>query len=218
MIVLSGKKRSGKDTVAGYMRDEGMKTYALADPIKEALLSAFRRNGIKMTMDALHGIGYDREQVLPLSTNQIRMILMDAVIYELRKKDLTADETAKCISDAYQVISTTMAPFSVRKFMQAFGTDIICFMISKNHWLDYTKDMSDVVITDVRQPWEEEYFREKDATFIFVVGAYDGYKEPVDNHITERGLTPRDGDEILINTDLETLAKETKCLLNKLMP
>lgn len=223
MIVLSGKKRSGKDTVAGFMREEGMKTYALADPIKEALFHAFRKSiypGL-VTRAMLNGIDYDREQPMNLTMNEVRDILIEAVFYTFKDADLGPAMYVDCIDHIVEFILTIENPetFSIRKFMQTFGTDIMCNIVSNQHWLDLSKKKApvDAVITDVRQPWEEEYFREQNATFVFVIGAYPGYVEPTDTHITEQGLTPQDGDEILINKDILTLAKETKCLLKKLM-
>ncbi|QHJ78968.1 MAG: hypothetical protein [Caudoviricetes sp.] len=219
MICLSGKKRSGKDTAAAFMREMGFKTYALADPIKESLLRAFEMHNIEMTLDMLNGVDYDREIVLDLNTNQVRMILIDAVLHELSKQEICHEIYAKHLQSVYNVIKEQMAPFSVRKFMQVFGTDIMCNCVSNEHWLSYTKHMSDgVVITDVRQPWEEEYFRKRNSDFVFIIGKYKEYKETNDRHITERGLTPQENDILIENHTLEQLRKEIKCLLKpKLM-
>ena len=209
MIVLSGKKRSGKDTAAAIMREEGMKTYALADPIKVALFGAFQNNRRHMTFDALNGIDTDREAVLPLDTNTIRLILVDAVMHEIHQMEIV--DSVKVLNNVLPVIAEQMAPFSIRKFMQVFGTDIMCMNVSKKHWLAYTKDLSeDTVITDCRQPWEEEFFREKNSDFVFIEGAYPGFKESTDNHITELGLTPKDGDKVVINKDITEFTKEIK--------
>lgn len=222
MIVLSGKKRSGKDTVAGFMRDAGMKTYALADPIKDALFHAFKRSMYEgvVTRAMLNGIDYDREQSLNMTVNEVRDVLIEAVFYTFKDAGLSDAMYVDCIehiTDFILDIDNT-EQFSIRKFMQTFGTDIMCNIVSNHHWLDLAekKAPADAVITDVRQPWEEEYYRAKGATFVFVKGAYPGYVEPTDKHITEQGLTPRDGDIILVNEDLLTLAKETKCLLKNL--
>lgn len=209
MIVLSGKKRSGKDTAAAIMREEGMKTYALADPIKVALFCAFKNNNRHMTFDALNGINTDREAVLPLDTNTIRLILVDAVMHEIHQMEIV--DSVKVLNNVLPVIAEQMAPFSIRKFMQVFGTDIMCMNVSKKYWLAYTKDLSeDTVIIDCRQPWEEEFFREKNSDFVFIEGAYPGFKESTDNHITELGLTPKEGDKVVINKDINEFTKEIK--------
>lgn len=220
MIVLSGKKRSGKDTVAKFMRECGLETYALADPIKAALLYAFNKNKpYSMTNDMLYGIDYDRETILDFDNNAIRSILFDSVMFTLDEVNTDKLEKIKYIEKIVPFIREINGPFSVRKFMQVFGTDIMCNLVSNQHWLKLSemKAPFDAIITDVRQPWEEEYFRNKNADFVFVVGKYEGYKESDDTHITELGLTPKENDHILVNKDLKKLAKDTKCLLKKLM-
>lgn len=221
MIVLSGKKRSGKDTVATFMRNEGMKTYALADPIKDALFHGFKRSCYEdvMTRDMLNGIDYDREQSLNLTINEVRDILIEAVFYTFKDADVSEAMFIDCIDHVVSFLKNIDNPseFSVRKFMQTFGTDIMCRIVDLHHWLHLAekKAPEGAVITDVRQPWEEEYYRDRNATFVFVIGAYPEYKEPTDTHITEQGLTPRDGDIILINKDLTELSKEIKCLISR---
>lgn len=224
MIVLSGKKRSGKDTVAGFMRDEGLKTYALADPIKDALFHAFKKSMYEgvVTRAMLAGIDYDREQSMNMTINEVRDVLIEAVFYTFKDAGLSSAMYVDCIDHIVEFLLSIehSHEYSIRKFMQTFGTDIMCRIVSDTHWLDLAekKAPADAVITDVRQPWEEEYYRNKGATFVFVKGEYPGYVEPTDTHITEQGLTPRDNDIVLINKDILTLAKDTKCLLKNLTP
>lgn len=226
MIVISGKKRSGKDTVANFIAEAGYRKFSLAAPIKEILLKAFRANGVTMTEDMLNGIDYDRETVMLLTRERSYTILMDAyniamTMYTSKRYGDQFDYLIKSTVKSKVYDSSYGDTMSVRKFMQFFGTDMMCQIVSKYFWINYATDIgygqSGDVLVDCRQPWEEEYYRNKDATFIFVKGAYSGYIEPTDNHITEQGLTPRDGDIILVNENILTLAKETKCLLKKLM-
>lgn len=221
MIVISGKKRSGKDTVANIMKQHGLECYALADPIKRALLHAFNRiKPYSMTNDMLYGINYDREQILDISINEVKLILMEAVIYTLDDLGYQQFERLNHIVNASDFINNIKEyNFSVREFMKVFGTDIICNIVSNQHWLNLCELNApfNAVITDVRQPWEEEYFRNKNAEFVFVIGKYENYKETVDTHITELGLTPKENDHVIYNVTLEKLNKDVKCLLKNLM-
>lgn len=217
MYVISGKKRSGKDTVAKIMQEQGYKTYALASPIKEALLYAFNMNGVEITRNQINGIDYDREKSLELDYNTGMSVLIDAVSYVF--KDQHSSFTSKCFDKISEFVSDiNFENFSIRKFMQCFGTDIMCRLVDEKIWLNkaeyFCHGKSKVVITDCRQPWEEDFFRKMNAKFIFVKGEYTGYVESTDPHITEQGLSPKEGDIFLINKDLNQLSKDVKCLLN----
>lgn len=223
MIVLSGKKRSGKDTVAHMLKLQGFKTYALADPIKDALYHGFKRSiytGI-ITRDMLNGLDdYDREQSLHLTINEVRDVLIEAVFYTFEDAGFSASYYIDCLDSIVEFLQKLDNPteFSIRKFMQTLGTDIVCNIISDQHWLNLAekKAPDNAVITDVRQPWEETYYRNKNATFVFVTGAYAGYVKPTDKHITERGLTPRPHDIVIINDTFEHVKEQIECLTHNL--
>lgn len=221
MICLSGKKRSGKDTAAKFMIEHGFKTYALANPIKWALHFAFKEESIDITMNQLNGVnGHNREESLGLTLNQIRAVLIEAFFYTMHDSDYTLLEIAKHTDKVVKFLEDIDNPeeFSIRKFMQVFGTDIMCLLVSDQHWLNLSEKYApkNAVITDIRQPWEEKYFRDRNATFVFIKGAYPEYVESTDPHITEQGLTPQENDIVIINNELDTLSKEIKCLLTKL--
>jgi len=74
LVGLTGKARSGKDTVGDYLfQEHGFVRYAFADPLKAAASEAF---GIPLSQ--LYGEhGYDREVVLPEWGMSCRQILQD---------------------------------------------------------------------------------------------------------------------------------------------
>lgn len=222
MICLSGKKRSGKDTAANFMKTHGYKTYALADPIKRALFTAFKKSCYEgvVTMNMLNGIDYDREQSMQLTIGEVRDVLIEAVFYTFKDAGYSYDFQCSTLDKIVLMLNDIENPseFSIRKFMQVFGTDIICNMVSQNHWLMLAdlKAPVDAIITDCRQPWEEKWYRDRNATFVFIEGAYSEYVESSDTHITELGLTPKDGDIVIKNVTLEQLKEDVECLLNKL--
>lgn len=61
LIGLHGLPRSGKDTIASILHTEyGFRRISFADPLKEAAALCLGR-----PLNETHGIGYDREQVMP---------------------------------------------------------------------------------------------------------------------------------------------------------
>ena len=81
--------------------------------------------------------------------------------------------------------------------MQALGTDIVV-RVRPYYWLDAVEPLAinnDIVVIDVRQQHELDYFRSRDAAIMFV------YRQTnlSDNHVTEQGLDPIPTDFIIHN-------------------
>lgn len=70
IIGLVGQKRSGKDSVAGFLAPYGFRRLALAEPIKRIAMDLFG-----FTREQVEGIDYDREQILPEWDVSVRQIL-----------------------------------------------------------------------------------------------------------------------------------------------
>ncbi len=72
IVGLSGFKRTGKDTAAGYLHSHhGLMPFAFADNVKKTAMAMFGLTG--MQVYGTHG--YDREQVLPEWGISVREIL-----------------------------------------------------------------------------------------------------------------------------------------------
>ena len=214
IYAISAKKRCGKDTVANFITDArpDVKKYALAEPIKEALyfgylmMNAYRppsswdHNVHEQTWTG-DGTGVDREASLGIRHDQALEILTNAWhrICDLRP------EFSKHNNNVYEIIEELPEEdWSIRRLMQVFGTDIgvrvdekiwLKFMFSV--YFDAICDKMSLLITDCRQEHEIEFMRDLGAMVMFVTR--DLGDENKDDHITERGLTPVDGDVMIHN-------------------
>ncbi len=128
-VLITGLKRSGKDTVFDEaLAPRGFRKIALADPVKK-VAAAFARDvyGIELTHDMLNGLnGYDREE-------------------ELRGEDGT------------RLPLLAGKTFTLRWLLQWVGTNLIRDNVSREVWIDalLRKDLPPrLCVTDVRYPNE----------------------------------------------------------------
>lgn len=222
IIALSAKKRCGKDTVGDLLEKEGFHKYALAEPIKTFLYRAIRDdNRLPMfvqyfNMDDFNGLGYDREEYLPISNSDVFRIMRSAwmLVCDDQQIDYTYAHTG-IISEA--VLGNKKA-WSIRRLMQTFGTDIGC-AINKRIWLQYLENFllnhENVVVTDCRQDHEMSEMRELGAVVAHIIRHTDS----VDTHSTEAGLPIRSGDYVIDNTGtLEDLHESVNNFVKTLNP
>ena len=229
LIVLSGIKRSGKDTTADYiLNNYSSKKYQLAGPIKKYLAEAYeyvsndpvfdRSYMPKLDFNCFEGTGYNREEIIPLKHDDVLDIFENAIVklnnilpipgidvrtayhYGLTLTQYLSEETK---GQLFEVINT-IEHWSVRRLMQALGTDVIVNCFDSMYWvklfaLNYLDTLGTVdyfVVTDTRQDFEMATARAMGATIIHVVRP--GNKSN-DTHITEAGLPVLDGDQLIIN-------------------
>lgn len=218
IIALSAKKRCGKDTVGDILCEHGYTKYALANPIKKFLLNSIQ-NDRKIPLFIKHfkyedidGVGYDREEGLPISNDDVYRIMRSAWMMVCDDIGmLYTYEHTGIIADA---VLGNKKVWSIRRLMQTLGTDIGC-KINKNIWTDYLKrfmekhDNIDLVVTDCRQPWELETLRELGSHVVHILR--DQPELQVDTHSTEKGLPISSGDHIINNDgsldELQTIVK-----------
>lgn len=146
LILISGKKQSGKDTSAAYLSSlltfNGFSTeiYSFATPLKEFLINVF---GIKKEQCW----GSDEEKNTPTTIKWSDLPLPKDIINQLYFKS-TKNFTSNL--DDYM---------SGRQLMEVFGTHI-CRKMSPNCWVDSSKrycqsiNKDFVFITDARFPNE----------------------------------------------------------------
>ena len=90
LIGLTGKARSGKDTVGDYLSEHKYETYAMASPIKEACRAAFGWTDehlfgdLKEVVDPLYGIT-PREAMQKMGT-EFGRDMINPKLWELRAK------------------------------------------------------------------------------------------------------------------------------------
>lgn len=235
LIFLSGVKRSGKDTTADFiMNNYNAEKWQLAGPIKDALTYAWSifsadTNYPFLTRKEFEGIDYDRETNLGLTKLEVVHILEQALCYLSTihpiKGVFTFDNEGEerinfaAFNKIIDVINNIEDQWSVRRLMQALGTDLIVDNFDRMYWvklfaLQYldkiNSDLDYFIIPDTRQEHEMDAARMMGATVIHVVRP--GQKSN-DTHITEAGLPIHDGDLVITNDgsleELYTKIKDT---------
>lgn len=214
IYTISAKKRVGKDTAAKFITEAraDIKSYALAQPIKEALYFGFVimnaarpmhlwNDTIKIESWVGDGTGIDREASLGITHNQGLEVLTNAwykVVEAKPEFDVHTDGVFGIIEELPE------EDWSIRRLMQVFGTDIgvrvdekiwLKFMFSV--YFDAICDNMSLLITDCRQEHEIEFLRKLGAKVMFITR--DLGEENKDEHITEKGLTPASTDVIIEN-------------------
>ncbi|AAQ17851.1 gp1 dNMP kinase [Aeromonas phage Aeh1] len=218
LIGIHGKKRSGKDTAARFIRNYEVEQggnaeiYSLAFPIKLALDFGIGRQ-LGLTFDDFDGkttVNRDEDLFL-VDIEMIRECLRWLHLSYNKISIAEYTEVTKIIESL-----DYNEPWTIRRMMQTLGTDIMV-SVNKNYWLLPLMKKSlnkDIIIPDIRQTHEIEFVREF-GKMMFV------YRDTnlCDNHITERGLTPLEHEPIIHNDatlaalsdQVLTTYKELKC-------
>jgi hypothetical protein len=176
-IVLSGKKGSGKSTVAEYLRNKyGYVEYNIASSLKEFLSCNFK---------LFYGIKDMRRYMEKLSDKENVGI------------NLSSRGNYINIQKSYK-----NPEYSIRKFLQEtattmreiFGNDIFISNLCKKILSDKnnSKDTIKVVITDVRFDTELEYIISKFGNVHVIKIVRDTGKLQNDDHVSEQGITKCD--------------------------
>lgn len=224
LFFLIGKKRSGKDTTADYIMDNyNAFKHQLAGPIKDALTFGYQSAVMAYDYNRVHpiltrkeweGEGYDRETKLNLSNDQVVLIMEAAMWYlhtELNIKTVRFSSNRELNAGPFgvvkQVINSIEEDWSVRRLMQALGTDIMVNHFDRMYWVkwfsvvymdSFDKTFEYFIVPDTRQDHELDAARAMGATVIHVVRP-NNESSKVDTHITEAGLPIREGDTVIIN-------------------
>lgn len=208
LIAIVGKKRSGKDTTADYVISQNGTKWQLAGPIKEALYKAWIRQDLphNLTLENFDGQGYDREKTLIMNNTEAYILLVDALewLKQQYNLDLPNQDMVRKIIEFHTL--NNVEPWTVRRFMQTLGTDIVCTEFDSMFWIktfacDYLDNLYSgykyYVVPDVRQKNELDSLRAMGATIIFV--ERDEANHSTDTHITEAGLPPLASDIVIKN-------------------
>lgn len=241
IVCIVGRKRSGKDTIADIiLENTNSVKYALADPIKDAIYSAYtslnmkNRSGVDLSLDHFYGFDldgneYDRESPVNISNKDASELFKEAIKYLSLKyklvqgKSIFGHELKCCHSTKIELICEAKKEFwSVRKFMQTLGTDIVVNYYDEQFWnrcmmtkLIDNQDKKYFIVSDIRQKHEIELMRNLGALIIFVE-RYDINNTTNDSHITEQGLIPGVGDVVIQNNgtivDLQSKLKKLEVI------
>ncbi|BES53073.1 hypothetical protein [Aeromonas phage phiWae14] len=218
LIGIHGKKRSGKDTAARYMRNYEVdiggnaEIYSLAFPIKLALNFGIGRQ-VGLSFDDFDGkTSVNRDNDLFYVT---REMMLECLRYlHLSYQQMNMDDWTKAVAIINELDYDE--PWTIRRMMQTLGTDVMV-AVNTNYWMIplFKASLNKVmIIPDIRQTHEIEFIR-NNGSMMFV------YRDTkmCDNHITERGLDPLEHEQIIHNdADLAsfcdnvlTTYKELKC-------
>ena len=213
LVAILGKKRSGKDTLADYVcNDFDSIKWQLALPIKMALDHAYsvtfnsRYGYPKLTTADWNGEGIDRETPFLLSNNEARELFTKALNYLVHRFKLPSNQDSNDLI-AGNVVINNNEPWSIRRFMQTLGTDIVVDRFDRMFWIkiavgnyldNYYSGSKYFVIPDVRQQHEIDTLRSMGATVIHVVRPDSDQSN--DTHITEAGLKQHYTDSVILNT------------------
>lgn len=184
ILGLTALAQSGKDTLAGYIKEYmDVKTYALAQPIKDIL-------GALFDWGDEHRDGNLKELVLTYTITPDTLDKAGEVYesYGLDKYEAFHDcwdKLIKLFNIEYKDTEYT-CNISPRKAYQLFGTDW-GRTLHDPIWLELAPT-DNVIITDVRFDNEAKFFTDKGAVLIRV--ERDGVKH-VATHVSENGVSDK---------------------------
>lgn len=200
LYVICGKKRSGKTEAGNIILDNvDMDVMALGNYVKRVLEEVgtkhkFREKGTFWTGDRDNGaLLLNNEDVYDLFADGVKLIEKRGygeIVHDIKRLNIVRE------------IRKNEIPWTSRRLMQMFATDLVCNCISPTVWtrmllsdLLINGESVDTLITDCRQEHEYKYFRSLGAKFIFIERD-TGLNDP---HSTEQGLTPQPGDVVILN-------------------
>lgn len=220
LLAIVGKKRTGKDTCADIISENrSIKRYALAYPIKYAILDAygklelFRHSGVSLTFEDINGeTDYDRESALLLSNSNVLDLMYKSVEYLKNTRNLkqfNPDHHTYSLNVTIEdLVMKNTSAWSIRRLMQLLGTDIVCNLIDRQFWNRCMMDeflstrvhapgLDYFLVIDVRQSHEIDVMRDLGATVIHLERNINNSIK--DDHITECGLNRNENETVIVN-------------------
>ena len=180
VIGLQGKKRSGKDTFAGFLvkhlKDKKVARTAFANPLKQMLTDI---SGVDFFSEE------DKETDQVFTINMVKFqeytdLLLDvSVFYQVDKFARIED------------FGTLYIYSSKRKLMQFFGTDICRKYKGDLYWVDKLQilDADVLIVTDVRFQTEADKIKSLGGILVEIINPLI---ESTDTHSSENAVLPSD--------------------------
>lgn len=190
IISISGKKRSGKDTVADMLTKAfGYKKVSFADKLKEVVAL-----GMNIPIEDFYSDKKDEILKTPLIINEEKTLdLLDEL---LKIKEYIDNYTH------LKLLMVNKEFTSIRSLLQWFGTEIGRNQIDKNIWVESTLDEiyphELTVIADVRFKTERDAI--KDVCGISILVKREVLDES-DSHISENDLGDDSEYDVVINNN-----------------
>lgn len=200
LYVICGKKRSGKTEAGNFVHEtDNFNVMALGNYVKEVLETVGTKHKFRQKKTFWEG---DRDNGALLLNNEDVYVLFVAGIKMIEKLGYGQIKSNNAWFRIVREIENNEIPWTSRRLMQTFATDIVCNCISPTVWtrmllsdLLINSEHVDTLITDCRQIHEYKYFRSLGAKFIFI----ERDTGLNDTHSTEQGLTPQPGDVVILN-------------------
>lgn len=157
IIAFAGKMGSGKDTAAGFLKNEGFETFAFADNLKEMAMEIFN-----LSKDQCYDQDLKMEPLEYPVTLEIEHITK-IIVYAEQKNGfkIMKPEAMKL----YALLNDPVTLTTPREILQYLGTEILRECIDENYHATVVKYKIDsrsidkVAITDCRFPNERYHVR-----------------------------------------------------------
>jgi Deoxynucleotide monophosphate kinase len=173
LLGIAGKARSGKDTIAEYMRDEYMyQLYAFASPIKEAASKMFG-----LPLHVFYDGEHDREEVIPYWGFSPREILQKL--------------GTECGRDVFGKDIWLKRGIQEWENLKKYHEEYMKTNPQKHYY-------SGMIFTDVRFDNEADAIREHGGKIIHVLR---DNTESVSEHTSEAGINMNSNDIVVYNND-----------------
>jgi len=220
IVTLSGNMGSGKDTVAGYIKEliPEAKSYAFADHLKQIAIEVF-----ECTIEEVYG---DNKEVDFEEPRHFTDREMEAIHLWVKSRNPVYNDVI-CLKKAQDLSVKKSWEFKTpRALMQFLGTELLRDCYSKEYHINQVahrieEDKPSVaVVTDARFPNERDWAKDNNATLMLVTGRTreDFDKENFNKHESETGLgDPTEYDVVIDNfKDLPYLKELTKLAVDSI--
>lgn len=188
MIVgFSGKARSGKDTAAKYLIEQGFQRRSFAGTLK-----AIACDFLEITMEDLEK---HKDNPFPVS---IHFEPVDvSVLISIIGQHVRLTPSQESLLALFTVGKSCG---SIRELLQFIGTDIGTRILGKDVWINAAmRDLPELVVfTDVRFPEEKAAIEQLEGTSIYISRDLDSAIAN-SGHISENALDPKMFEYIVVN-------------------
>ena len=219
LIALTGRKRSGKDTVGKFLQTAGFERIAFGDPVKRILadlnpyVDGARRSGSVTDIIEFGRLLSVLLDAIPLRTSLGRVDpSVSAEALDILDPFMTGTERLGTLlrdagGDWEKLKDEENDPRhrEIRRLQQALGTEVGRETLPGSVWADtgmakvarHRRDLASVVITDCRYDDEAEAVRAAGGKVVRVVRP--SLPAPTDSHTSESGISEHLVDREIIN-------------------
>lgn len=235
LIALTGRKRSGKDTVGQFLQTAGFERVAFGDPVKRILadlnpyVDGARRSGSVTDIIEFAQLLSGLLGAIPLRTSLGKVSaesaakavnILDPFVTGTERLDTLLRDAG---GDWEKLKDEENDPRhrEIRRLQQALGTEVGRETLPGSVWADtgmakvarHRRDLASVVITDCRYDDEAEAVRAAGGKVVRIVRP--SLPEPADSHTSESGISDHLVDREIVNDGtLEDLRYATVDLLD----